>query len=113
MLEGPVVNFFRLLVTEIMTNNYFFQGPETSRIPLHNLTEFKNSSFKIIGEIVALSIIHGGPGPQCLSHAVVDYLSYGIHRVHGSLDDISQPVTREKIKKVYNYGAISLCCSCI
>ena len=41
MLEGPVVNFFRLLVTEIMTNNYFFQGPETSRIPLHNLTEFK------------------------------------------------------------------------
>ena len=100
---GPCREFFRLVISDIMANNSFFQGLETSRIPLHNLKELKKSSFKIIGEIVALSIVHGGP--QCLSHAVVDYLSYGIHKVYGDLDDVPQPCVREKIKKVHRYLA--------
>lgn len=97
---GPCQEFFRLVINEMMMNNSFFQGPDHARMPLHNITELKKSSFKVIGEIIALSIVHGGPGPQCLSHACVDYLSFGLNKVHPSLDDVHQFSIKEKINKV-------------
>ena len=62
--------------------------------------ELRKATFKIVGELFALSIVHGVPGPQCLSHVIVDYLSYGIHKVHGTAQDVPDPLIREKIKKV-------------
>ena len=31
-----------------------------------------------IGQMIAVSIVNGGPGPQCFSKAVVDYLCSGM-----------------------------------
>ena len=97
---GPLREFFRLVMRDVINNNSLFQGSDDSRSPAHNTMELRKGTFKIVGKLFALSIVHGGPGPQCLSHVIVDYLSYGIHKVHGTAQDVPDPLIREKIKKV-------------
>ena len=50
--------------------------------------------------MIALSIMHGGPGPQCLSHAVVDYIFHGMCKVKASVDDVPDIVVQRKLKQV-------------
>ena len=76
---------------KIVSNISLFLGPEYSHSPSHNITELKKGTFRHVGKMLALSIVHGGPGPQCLSHPLVDYLTYGIYKVHGTVDDIQDP----------------------
>lgn len=40
-----------------------------------------------MGKVIALSILHGGPGPVFFSSAVVDYLFSGIAAVRPSIED--------------------------
>ena len=44
--------------------------------------------FLYVGKMIALSIIHGGPGPVFFSPAVVDYLFGGISSVTPRIEDI-------------------------
>ncbi|XP_019862007.1 PREDICTED: G2/M phase-specific E3 ubiquitin-protein ligase-like [Amphimedon queenslandica] len=97
---GPLREFFRLVMKDAVSNNSLFQGPEDSRSPAHNVIELKKSTYKFLGEIFALSIVHGGPGPQCLSHPVANYLTYGIHKINGTIEDILDYATREKTRKL-------------
>ena len=97
---GPCREFFRLLMTDVMCNNSLFEGSDDHRIPLHNVMELKNNTYHYVGEIMALSIAHGGPGPNCLSSAVVDYLCYGLQKIHGTVDDIPNESIRRAVKKV-------------
>ena len=53
-----------------------------------------------IGQMIAVSIVHGGPGPQCLSHAVADYLCYGMWRVRATVADVPDSTIREKLRLV-------------
>ena len=68
---GPLREFFRLVMRDVINNNSLFQGSDDSRSPAHNTMELRKGTFKIVGELFALSIVHGGPGPQCLSHVIV------------------------------------------
>lgn len=53
-----------------------------------------------MGKIIALSILHGGPGPVFFSSAVVDYLFGGIATVRPSIDDIPDQQVQAKIRNV-------------
>lgn len=53
-----------------------------------------------MGKIIALSILHGGPGPVFFSSAVVDYLFGGIATVRPSIEDIPDQQVQDKIRKV-------------
>ena len=74
---GPLREFFRLLISSIVSNGSLFEGEDDSKVPRHNMVSFEDGTFKHIGQMMAMSLIHGGPGPQCLSGAVVDYLTNG------------------------------------
>ena len=56
--------------------------------------------------MIAISIVHGGPGPQCLSQAVVDYICFEMRKVHGNITDTPDPTVKDKIEKVINNSAI-------
>ena len=75
---GPYQEFFRLLMHEIMSNNSLFEGSVISRVPFLNVLELQKGTYRHIGEIIALSVMHGGPGPHCFSQAVTDYFSFGV-----------------------------------
>ena len=56
-----------------------------------------------VGRMIALSILHGGPGPVFFAPVIVDYLFGGISAVKPSVDDVPDEDLQLKIRKV--------CCS--
>ena len=56
-----------------------------------------------VGRMIALSILHGGPGPVFFAPVIVDYLFGGISAVKLSVDDVPDEDLQLKIRKV--------CCS--
>ena len=75
---GPLREFLHLLMGEIATNNSLFCGLEDCRVPLPNMVGLEKLTYKHVGEMMAVSIIHGGPAPNFMAKSVVDYLLYGI-----------------------------------
>ena len=74
-----------------MSNNTFFEGTEDSRVPANNMVELSTKTFKYLRQMIATSIVHGSPGPQCLSQAVVDYICFEMEKVHGNITEIPDP----------------------
>ena len=50
--------------------------------------------------MIALSILHGGPGPSFLAPCVVDYLFSGLVNVTASVEDIPDQSIQNKIRQV-------------
>ena len=53
-----------------------------------------------MGKIIALSILHGGPGPVFFAPSVVDYLFGGFSAVSPSILDVPNEELQLKINKV-------------
>jgi hypothetical protein len=53
-----------------------------------------------VGKAIALSILHGGPGPIFLSPLIVDYPFGGIRSVKPCVDDVFDEGLRMKILKI-------------
>lgn len=75
---GPLREFFHILVSSIAHNHLLFAGEEGNRVPTHNILELEKRSYFYVGEILAVSIVHGGPAPSFFTEAVADFLLYGI-----------------------------------
>lgn len=56
--------------------------------------------YLFIGKIIALSILHGGPGPVFFAPVVVDYLFGGITMVKPCVEDVPDPLLQSKLRKV-------------
>ena len=97
---GPLREFLHLLMGEIATNNSLFCGDENCRVPLPNMAALEKLTFKHIGEMMALSIIHGGPAPNFLPQSVVDYLLYGMGKVKTTIEEVPCATMRTKLYKV-------------
>ena len=62
----------------------------------------------MVGKIIALSVLHGGPGPIFFASVVVDYLFGGMAAVHPTVDEVPDDIVRSKIRKVVVYSMLSL-----
>lgn len=58
----------------------------------------KKDLYYIAGSFIAISIVHGGPGPNCFSELLFNQLvdAPKIYRV----DDICDPTIKDKVKEV-------------
>ena len=70
---GPLREFLRLLMGVIGANNSLFEGEPLLRVPACNMAGLLNSVYHRIGEMISVSLIHGGPAPTFLAPCVVDY----------------------------------------
>lgn len=75
---------------------------------------FQDELYLYIGKIIALSILHGGPGPVFFSSVIVDYLFGGMSAVKPCVDDVPGESLQSKIKKVdleamVNYVVVIYC----
>ena len=63
---------------EAMGNQHMLlEGPKGSCTPKHNLMALQSKQFYLIGKIIALSVLNGGPAPKFFSQPILDYLLYG------------------------------------
>ena len=57
-------------------------------------------TFKHIGEMMAVSVIHGGPALNFLAQSVVDYLLYRMGKVRATVEEVPCATMRTKLYKV-------------
>lgn len=97
---GPLREYLTLLMKEVMTNNSLFNGPTECRGPVHSMRNIETKVLCYVGQMMAVSIFHGGPGPGCLSHAVVDYITFGLSKVNAEIDDVPDDKIQKHLKCV-------------
>ena len=77
-----------------------FHKDHVRNCALATFVVLQDETILYIGKIIALSILHGGPGPVFFSPAIVDYLFGGMSAVMPSIDDVPDINLQLKIKKV-------------
>ena len=97
---GPLREFLYQLIVAVSHSDMLFCGAFNSHVPRHNVVELEKNTYFHIGAIIALSLVHGGPGPQFFSPAVADYIVYGVQHVKASIMDVPEQEIRDKIQKV-------------
>ena len=61
-----------------------------------NIVELQKKSFYHVGKMIAMSLVHGGPGPHFFTPAVADYIMYGMVQVRATPLDVPE----DKIQKI-------------
>ena len=97
---GPLREFLRLLMGRVATNNCLFCGGEDCRVPTPNMMELEKRTYQHVGEMIAVSLIHGGPAPSFFASSVVNYMVYGLKKVKASVDEVPYSDIVKKLKEV-------------
>ena len=61
-----------------------------------------------IGQMIAVLIVNGGPGPQCFSKAVVDYLCSGM--IKATIVDVPDAEIQQQLRLVCEILHFHWCC---
>ena len=107
---GPRREFFMLLMNAIRENNSHLDGHSSTRILRHNITALQEELYLCMGKMIALSIIHGGPGPSYFAECVVDYLFSGLKAVTARVTDIPDAIIQQHLQKVELAVIVTLHC---
>jgi hypothetical protein len=60
---GPMREYMRLLLGSIISNNSLFCGHVNSRSLRHNVIELNKKTYFYVGQILSITLVHGGPAP--------------------------------------------------
>ena len=63
------------------------------------LMYMQDEIYLCVGRLIALSILHGGPGPTFFANVVIDYLFSGITTITPTIQDVPDTEVQLKIKK--------------
>ena len=70
---GPMCEYLRLLLGAVISNNSLFCGDTKSRYSQHNVMELNKRTYFHIGQIISMSLVHGGPEPSFFAEPIADY----------------------------------------
>ncbi len=73
---GPLREFFHLLLESMSRNNNLFCGDYGYRTPRINIVELGRNTYYHVGTMIAMSLVHGGPGPCMLFYSCCGGLHY-------------------------------------
>ena len=96
---GPLREFLHILVMEIANKNNLFEGND-GRVPRPNVLELEKKTYLYVGQMIAVSLLHGGPAPSFFSKAVADYFAFVQSGVSPSRDDVPDISVQNSIQKV-------------
>ena len=100
-LGGPAREFFTL-ITEWLVNSRLFFGETTAKFLSLNAICLDEREYFMAGEIFAMSLVHGGPGANCLSSTCYDALvnETGTLNLISALDDVTDFELRTSLGKL-------------
>ena len=90
-----------LLMEAMKSQEDLFAGSDDRRVLRHNLRALEEDLFLVVGKMIALSIIYGGPGPMFFANPVIDYLLRIQAKFTASVEDVPDATIRSKINKVH------------
>ncbi|XP_041837321.1 G2/M phase-specific E3 ubiquitin-protein ligase-like isoform X2 [Melanotaenia boesemani] len=92
--SGPKREFLSLLMKRL-NKRPIFDGPEERRYLVYNSTAIREDEYSLAGKMIAISIVHGGPGPNFLSKDLVNHIAR-----QSSFNQSIGDITDEEIGKV-------------
>lgn len=104
-LGGPKREFFTLVLDWIV-NSQLFCGPEKRKFLSCNANYLGNDYFFYAGEFIAMSIVHGGPGPRCFGPPLYDALTKGVTQANVCLDDVYDFDLRNSLQALKNTTSV-------
>ena len=63
------------------------------------ILELEKKTYLYVGQMIVVSLLHGGPGPSFFSKAVADYFTFGQSGVSPSRDDVPDVSVQKSIEK--------------
>ena len=105
-LGGPAREFFTL-VTERLVNSQLFVGGATSKFLSFNARCLEEREYYLAGQVLAMSLVHGGPGLKCLSDSCYNCIVKGIQNSNASHTDVCDYDLRTSLDKLLNASNIT------
>jgi hypothetical protein len=84
---GPTREFFTLVI-EWIVNSQLFCGNEREKFLSINSSYLSNDYYFYAGQLIAMSIVHGGPGPRCFARPLYDALTNGVLKASVDVEDV-------------------------
>ncbi|XP_067309237.1 uncharacterized protein [Pseudorasbora parva] len=97
---GPTREFFRLCLHEIKDKIGIFEGPSNAKILTCNSKAMKDNAYFYAGQIMAMSIAHGGQSPCFLSELLYECLQKGPDNVKVKTEYITDEETRSQVQSI-------------
>ncbi|XP_051814886.1 G2/M phase-specific E3 ubiquitin-protein ligase-like isoform X3 [Acanthochromis polyacanthus] len=97
---GPTREFFRLCLHEIKDKIGIFEGLSNAKVLTCNSKAMKENGYFYAGQIMAMSIAHGGQSPCFLSEVLYECLPKGPDDVKVKTDDIADEETRSQVQRI-------------
>ena len=97
---------FSFLIPALATESGLFEGDPTALVPINDLT--KLSDFLLVGKILSCVLVHGGPGPHCLSKSVAEYIVFGDITTSPEIHSVPDMEIQEKLFEVSTLKKINL-----
>ena len=95
---GPMREFFSLVI-QWMVNSQLFCGPEGKKMLTCQRKCLDERDYFYAGEILTMSLVHGGPGPECLSPTLFEALiKDDISKIAVPLDDVCDQELRSSLE---------------
>ena len=98
---GPKREFFTLVLNWSM-NSQLFSGSNHCKYLSCNASSQANDDYFNAGQIIAMSLVHGGPGFPCLSPSLYQCIIKGSNNISVSVSDVYDAELRSSLEKLLN-----------
>lgn len=98
---GPTREFLTLLMDAIKTSR-FFEGKDDGKYLSFDSKAAEGDEYFQVGRMVAVSIVHGGPGPRCFSPSFYQYLVGKVKTIEAPIEDIPDTEVRNVLLEIKN-----------
>ena len=105
-LGGPKREFFTL-VLEWIVNSQIFSGTEKNKFLSCNATCHLNDYYFYARQIIALSMVHGGPAIRCFSPALYHFLVHSVCSASVDISNVYDPELRNYLLALINCQSVS------
>ena len=109
---GPKREFFTL-VLEWIINSQIFCGTEKDKFISCNATCHVNDHYFYTGQIIAMSLVHGGPAIRCFSPGLYHSLVYGVRSASIDISDVYDPELRNDLLELINCKSVTDAQNCV
>ncbi|XP_049325030.1 G2/M phase-specific E3 ubiquitin-protein ligase-like [Astyanax mexicanus] len=96
---GPKREFLTLLLDAIRTRRVF-EGRSSAKYLAFNSQAADEDEYFHVGRMIAVSIVHGGPGPRCLSPNLFEYLIGKVKSIEAPIEDIPDEEVKNSLFEV-------------